>query len=53
MNMRMVHDRGFMGDTIKLEHCLQQEKFLKRCFAIFAKKKIENLKWPSFFAKIL
>ena len=27
--MTMVHDRDFMGDTIKLEHCLQQKSSQK------------------------
>ena len=35
--MMMVHDRGFMGDTIKLEHCLQQKSSQKVFYTIFAK----------------
>ena len=29
MHMTMVHDRGFMGDTIKLEYCLPQKSSQK------------------------
>ena len=48
--MTMVHNCGFMGDTIKLEHCLQQKMFPKRCFAIFAKKN-QKFKMAVIFGK--
>ena len=27
--MTMMHNHGFMGDTLKLEHCLQQKSSQK------------------------
>ena len=51
----MVHDRGFMGDTIKLEHCLLPKSSQKGVFQslpkirkfkmaiIFCKKKCEKI----------
>ena len=37
MHMTMVHDCCFMGDTIKLEHCLQQKSSQKSVLQFFAK----------------
>ena len=48
--MTMVHDRAFMGDAIKLEHCLQQKSSQKGVLQFFAKKN-QNFKMAIIFSK--
>ena len=47
--MTMVHDRGFMGDTIKLEHCLQQKSSQKGVLQFL--QKIRKFKMAVMFGK--
>ena len=49
MHITMVHDRGFMGDTIKLEYCLQQKSSQKGVLQFL--QKIRKFKMAVIFGK--